>query len=65
MGWRIGKWKEGLFWGSKIPYKTGKRTYSFTHTASPSETIFPGRGVCQYRENLSPAYEQERGMVPP
>jgi hypothetical protein len=32
---------------------------------SPSETIFPGRGVCQYRENLSPAYEQERGMVPP
>jgi len=33
-----------VFWGSGIPHKTGTKTYSFTHTTSPSETIFPGRG---------------------
>jgi hypothetical protein len=24
MGWRIGKWKEGLFWKHGIPHKTGR-----------------------------------------
>ena len=25
MGWRIGKWKEGLFWKHGIPHKTGRK----------------------------------------
>jgi hypothetical protein len=25
MGWSMGKWKEGLFWGSGIPYKTRRK----------------------------------------
>jgi hypothetical protein len=39
-GLEYGEMKEGLFWGSGIPHKTGTKTYSFTCTASPSETIF-------------------------
>jgi len=35
--------EKGLFWGVGIPHKTGREPALLLCTASPSETIFPGR----------------------